>query len=157
MIIIAHRGNIDGPNSNLENSPEYIDFAIEAGFDVEIDLRMKDGSLYTGHDKPIYKLPSGWIDKRKEKLWIHCKDRESLDFCSNSLDLHYFYHENDRYTLTSKAIGWVLVGQIAYSNSIIVLPERFEYYSKYDRIMETKGICTDNCNYYRRILLNEME
>jgi len=37
-IFIAHRGNIGLANSKKENSPEYIDEAIKAGFDVEIDV-----------------------------------------------------------------------------------------------------------------------
>lgn len=157
MIIIAHRGNVDGPNPERENSPDYIDEALSMGYDVEIDLRSKDKQLFLGHDKPQYPLKLGWLYKNREKLWIHCKDRESLEFCSSTvMNLHYFFHANDRYTLTSKGIGWVLVGQIPYNNSIIVLPESISYYDKYeeryDRILSTKGICTDNCNYYRREL-----
>ena len=39
MKLIAHRGNIDGPNPSKENHPEYIESAIVDGYDVEIDLR----------------------------------------------------------------------------------------------------------------------
>jgi hypothetical protein len=38
MILIAHRGNLDGPNPSMENHPDYIDAAINAGFHVEVDL-----------------------------------------------------------------------------------------------------------------------
>ena len=34
MHLIAHRGNISGPNPKRENTPEYIEEAIEKGFDV---------------------------------------------------------------------------------------------------------------------------
>ena len=49
MKLIAHRGNIDGPNVNEENKPEYILQAIEKGYFVEIDLWYKDNTclLYT--------------------------------------------------------------------------------------------------------------
>ena len=38
MILISHRGNINGRQPNLENLPEYIDSALELGYDVEIDI-----------------------------------------------------------------------------------------------------------------------
>ena len=39
MKLIAHRGNVSGPKPSQENNPEYIDEALFAGFDAEIDLR----------------------------------------------------------------------------------------------------------------------
>lgn len=157
MIIIAHRGNIDGINPERENSPDYIDEALEMGYDVEIDLRSKNKRLYLGHDKAQYPVNLGWLYKNRERLWIHCKDRESLEFCSSTvMNLHYFWHDRDSYTLTSKAIGLVLIGHYSYPNSIIVLPESISLYNKYegkyDRILESLGICTDKCNYYRKEL-----
>jgi len=157
MYIIAHRGNVDGPNPERENSPDYIDEALKLGYDVEVDLRSKNGELYLGHDNPQYPVNLEWLQRNQEKLWIHCKDRESLEYCSSvDFNLHYFYHDTDAYVLTSKGYGMVLVGQFPYNNSIIVLPESIGYYNKYeeryDKILSTKGICTDNCNYYRREL-----
>jgi len=155
--IISHRGNLNGPNPSRENSPEYIDEAIAAGFDVEIDLRWKDHYFYLGHDEPQYQVSMLWLWQRKDKLWIHCKDLESLDILSSSpVDFHYFWHDIDRYTLTSKGIGWVLVGQFPFKKSIVVLPESIHYYDKYEgnynRILETMGICTDKPLFYKNEL-----
>ena len=105
MKYIAHRGNVDGINESLENSLEYIDRAIGMGYDVEIDLRMKDGTLFLGHDEPQYPVSLGWLFERKNSLWIHAKDFESLAFLSNT-NLRYFYHSNEPYTLTSN--GYIL-------------------------------------------------
>lgn len=157
MKIISHRGNLTGPNPLRENSIDYIEEAINEGFDVEVDLRHQDNHFYLGHDDPQYYVPMSWLVKWKDKLWIHCKDLESLDKISSSeIDFHYFWHENDRYTLTSKGIGWVLVGQFPFKNSIVVLPESINYYDSYngvyDRILNTKGICTDKPLFYRNVL-----
>ena len=38
MKLIAHRGNINGPNPETENTVNQIDKCIEEGYDVEIDL-----------------------------------------------------------------------------------------------------------------------
>lgn len=158
MIIISHRGNLEGVNPSRENSPEYIDEAISAGFDVEVDVRCEDHHFYLGHDEPQYQIPMTWLWKRKDKLWIHCKNLKALDvFSSSPVDFHYFWHDIDRYTLTSKGIGWVLVGQFPFKKSIVVLPESINYYDKYegkyDRILETMGVCTDKPIFYR----NELE
>ena len=155
--IISHRGNIDGENSDRENSISYVEEAISAGYDVEVDLWVKEGEFYLGHDFPQHIVYIDWLLKNKDYLWIHCKNLEALESISHFADkFNYFWHSNDSYTLTSKGIGWVLLGQTPYSNSIIVLPEKIDYYTKYngkyDRILKTKGICTDNCNYYRQEL-----
>ena len=39
MKLIAHRGNIVGPNPLEENKLEYIEAAIAGGYDAEIDVR----------------------------------------------------------------------------------------------------------------------
>jgi len=38
MILISHRGNINGRLESYENAPNYIDSAISKGYDVEIDI-----------------------------------------------------------------------------------------------------------------------
>ena len=78
--LISHRGNLSGKAPNLENKPNYIDNAIYEGFDVEIDVWYKDNQLYLGHDKPQYSITIEWIENRKEKLWIHCKNIEAIIF-----------------------------------------------------------------------------
>ena len=38
MLLISHRGNLNGPDKKFENHPKYIQNAIKKGFDVEIDI-----------------------------------------------------------------------------------------------------------------------
>jgi len=154
MIIISHRGNLDGPDPSRENNPDYIDETISLGFDVEVDVRVIDKKFYLGHDDAHHHISMKWLVERKDSLWIHCKNVEALDFLSGMsiIDFHYFWHDNDKYTLTSKGMGWVLVGQIPFKNSIIVLPELVDYYCNYDRIVNTKGICTDKPLFYQKEL-----
>ena len=46
MFIISHRGNLQGPDLTQENKPEYIDGALAKGFDVEVDVRFLNKSLF---------------------------------------------------------------------------------------------------------------
>lgn len=152
MKIIAHRGNLDGQNPSRENNPEYIDEAIESGFDVEIDLRYENNDFYLGHDRSQYQVPMSWLHQRKDKLWIHCKDVKSIEVLSNSpVHFHYFWHENDRYAVTSKGFGLVLVGQFPFKNSVIVMPEKIDLYSPPygdEYIENSYAIITDKAIHY---------
>ena len=105
MIYISHRGNLEGVWAERENSPDYIDRAIKLGYDVEVDLRSKDGELWLGHDKPQHKVCISWLLGRKENLWIHVKDYGALVGIMRT-QLRFFCHERDKYTLTSDGYVW---------------------------------------------------
>lgn len=122
-IFVSHRGNTSGVNLNLENNPQYVLSAIEKGFDCEIDLRYdpKIKKLFLGHDKPEYEITLDWLLTLKNRLWIHCKNFESLSFLiSENVDLNYFWHQEDDFTLTSKGYIWTYPGKKTGKNSIIV-------------------------------------
>lgn len=124
MKLIAHRANINGPDSLNENHPDLIDNVISLGFDVEIDVRLIDYKFYLGHDEPQYHVSMSWLVKRKDNLWIHCKNLQSLETLINSpIDFNCFWHESDQYTLTSKGYIWSSPNQVYNSNSIVVMPE----------------------------------
>jgi hypothetical protein len=73
MLLISHRGNIDKIIVEKENTVEYIDEAIEAGYDVEIDIWFDNG-FYLGHDKPEYLINPKWLYDRSKKIWVHTKN-----------------------------------------------------------------------------------
>ena len=142
VIFISHRGNTTGALPYNENNPNYIDSAIFEGFDVEVDLRSKSGSLFFGHDFPQYLVNEEWIDKRKNNLWIHCKDSVSLEYCIDN-NLHCFFHQSDEYTLTSKGFVWGYPGTTRSSNKgILVLPEK-RIQNKEVSMIGYYGICSD--------------
>ena len=65
MKLIAHRRNCAGIKKDLENSPEYIEEALSQGYDVEIDIRLINGSWYLGHDEAQYQMNiKDYLDKR---------------------------------------------------------------------------------------------
>ena len=107
MIFISHRGNLDGVNTQRENEPAYIEECLSKGFHCEIDLRMKDGVPYLGHDTPDYPVSAEWIRKRWYYLWIHVKEYQALIWLmKNCPGTNYFCHESDRYTLISNGLIW---------------------------------------------------
>lgn len=142
MKLIAHRGNINEKNPSKENSPEYIDAAINQGYDVEIDLRAQKNSVYLGHDGYEYSINQSFLLDRIDKLWVHCKDREALDIALGN-NLNCFWHTKDDYTLTKYGFVWAYPGKIETNyQCVMVLPEIFW---SLDQIVEFKpyGICSD--------------
>ena len=68
MNLISHRGNIDGPQLDKENSPNYINEAIEAGYNVEIDIWFVNNKWYLGHDNPTYEIK---YNTCSELFWLY--------------------------------------------------------------------------------------
>jgi hypothetical protein len=145
MILIAHRGNTNGPMESWENEPTYIDLAISKGYDVEIDVWYKDGVLWLGHDKPQYGGDFKWFIDRKTKLWVHCKNIEAINYFKNTqYDFNYFWHETDTVTLTSLKYIWAYPNKQPIENSIAVMPEIHD-----DDISKCIGICSDYIEKYK--------
>ena len=94
MFLIAHRGNINGPEPKKENSPEYIDAAIEHGVDVEVDIRYINGKFWLGHDEPQHEVSLEWLLKRVYKMWIHAKNLAALNWFLKDLNSwNVFWHQ----------------------------------------------------------------
>lgn len=119
MIIISHRGNVNGPNPKLENNPDYVLNALSLGFDVELDCWVVDSKIFLGHDKPQYLISHDFLNQVKNKIWIHCKNLEALAYFIKT-DFNYFWHQSDKYTLTSKRIIWTYPGEKYINNSVLV-------------------------------------
>lgn len=141
---ISHRGNIDGKNVEKENHPQYIDEAIDAGYDVEIDVWVIEGTFWLGHDEPQYGVRFDWFNKRSDKLWVHCKNIEAVEWFSMISGFWWFWHEVDTVTLTSGRHIWAHPGKQPIERSIAVLPEVFK-----DDVSECIGICSDYIKRYK--------
>jgi hypothetical protein len=145
MILISHRGNTVGKFEAYENEPNYIDKTIYEGYDVEVDVWFINDELFLGHDKPQYKVDLRWFKDRITKLWIHCKNIESLIFFKKSqYEFNYFWHENDTVTLTSLKYIWAYPGKQPIKDSISVIPEIYN-----DDTSESIGICSDFISNYK--------
>lgn len=139
--IISHRGNLQGPKTCDENSLDAIHYAIEKGFEVEIDIRYLNGAFFLGHDDASYKISIDQLTPIKDRLWVHCKNFAALDELYGS-DFNYFFHHGDDHTLTSKGYIWTFPGKDLGKNNILVMPE---YAMSLDDIFKLNawGICSD--------------
>jgi hypothetical protein len=144
--IIAHRGNLDGPTPDLENSPRHIMHAIDSGFDVEVDVWVIDSKIYFGHDGPVYgPIEESMLEEMSDRLWIHCKNLDALIwFKDNKGKYKYFWHQSDDYTITSNGYFWTFPGMQYSKHSILVsLGPKSPHYTV------PHAICTDYPGSYR--------
>jgi hypothetical protein len=145
MILISHRGNINGKIESWENEPTYIDLAISKGFDVEVDVWYIKDMLWLGHDKPDYGVNFRWFRDRINKLWVHCKNVESVVYFKNcGYNINFFWHETDTLTLTSLNYLWVYPGKQPINGGISVMPELYN-----DDVSLSIGICSDFIEKYK--------
>lgn len=120
---------------------------IECG-NAEADIWLTPkGKFALGHDSPKYIINEKWIFEHQYGIWFHCKNIAALEFFNREgTDLHYFWHENDTVTLTSKGWIWAYPGKQPIAGSIGVLPELND-----DDISVCDGICTDYVFRYRQM------
>ena len=145
MIYRAHRGNINGINTDRENHPDYITEALKKDFNVEIDVWFDDNKWILGHDVPEYEIKLEFLYNRF--LWCHAKNIDALQTMRNS-GIHCFWHQNDDVVLTSKGYLWTFPGKKLFNLSICVMPEAANYKNK--EIHSAFGICSDFIERYRK-------
>jgi hypothetical protein len=146
MIVISHRGNIEGSNKDTENNPHQVESVIKQGYDCEIDLRVDGGNFFLGHDEPKYKISIDWLMTYQNSLWIHCKSFMALTQLINyRVELNFFWHESDDFTLTSHGYIWTFPGKNLGSRSIAVLPEKTLDLNSLcpENFINLYGVCTD--------------
>jgi hypothetical protein len=149
MIFIAHRALYKGPDPEKENSVAQIEKAINAGFDCEIDVRLIDDKWFLGHDRPDYEVSVDFFEDHSDKLWIHCKNLEALDGMNDkncslnaARQLHFFWHQEDDFSLTSEKYIWSYPGKpVASEGGILVLPEIDPLWQTKE-LPECYGICS---------------
>jgi hypothetical protein len=142
MRLIAHRGNINGPNPYDENYPNHITYVLGLDlYDVEIDVWYIDDEFWLGHDEAQYKVEEEFLEN--VKLWCHAKNIVSFARMLQNDKIHCFFHQNDDCTLTSNKFVWTFPGQKLTDNSICVMPERTN-----DSFLTDKYICNGICSDY---------
>jgi hypothetical protein len=137
MKLIAHRGNINGPNPDKENHYDYIKLALQLGYDVEIDVWFLDKKWYLGHDEPQHIVEYDFL--KINGLWLHAKNGNALYHLLQDHNCNVFWHTNEDWVLTSKNYIWTYPDKLLYPNSICVMPEL----GYNGNLKVCYGICTD--------------
>jgi len=145
--LIAHRGNLYGPKTNLENKPNYVNHALSKGYDVVVDVWYENDSdkLYLGDGKHNYHVKIDFL--KDERIWCHAMNIHALEYLLTQ-KCHVFYLDfGSPYTLTSRGYIWSSPGSIVTKNSICVLPELNNSGANNNLFFEDEenfiGLCSD--------------
>ena len=130
MVIVSHRGNLKG-SCTEENKPEAIIKASNICY-CELDLWACNNQLYLGHDKPLYKIAEDFL--HRDNLIIHAKNLDAVNFLYNT-SYHWFWHEQDMLTITSKGKLWCYPEIYIPSGITVVKHKNFK--------LGSYGLCTD--------------
>ena len=153
MLLIAHRGNIHGPNPERENHPSYVDEAIRAGFDVEVDLQVFGRHIYLGHDDYLHEVGANFILFRRNNLWVHCKNHEAAElmYALRNSRIKWFVHDEQPDVLVENSnFKWHHSTNLNFEkNSICVLPEKNKL-DKSTLMDKVAGICSDYVSDYKK-------
>lgn len=143
MIRIAHRGNYKGADPLRENEPTYIEEAITAGFDVEVDAWLIDGKWMLGHDFPTYEVPLSFFER--SCIWTHAKNLVGYVSLYHNTKAHVFWHNKDDFAITSKGIKWAKTHVLTY-DGVMVLPEYNDHHTNMIKLghLDPIGICSDD-------------
>ena len=110
MNFIAHRGNLEGPNSPYENQFDYLKNAFDACGRVEVDIQTHNGELYLGHDDPQELVTHDIIEFLKRPgVYCHSKDTTSIPKLLTH-ECHTFFHQTDPVVFTSRGFIWCFPG-----------------------------------------------
>jgi hypothetical protein len=142
MIYISHRGNISGPNEKFENKVDYVQNALNKGYEVEVDVRFENDKYFLGHDYNQFEVDENFL--LNKKIWCHAKTKDALS-ALEKIKAHYFWHQEDDYTITSKGFIWTYPGKNLLTSSICVLPEITNY-----KEINCLGICSDYIERYKK-------
>ena len=137
-----------GPEIEKENSPKFIQKALDTGFHVEVDVWYINNSFFLGHDAPTYSIHPSFL--KNDNLWCHAKNIDALKQMIDA-KVHCFWHQADDVTLTSLGYLWTYPGKKLTKNSVCVLPEKISNLDSIKNIA-VKGICTDYPQRYKNDL-----
>lgn len=143
MILISHRGNINGKKPDQENNPEYVLKALEQGYHVEVDVWWNNG-YWLGHDEPTYEIDISFL--QRESIWCHAKNLNAFARLIKNFNVRCFWHQEDDYTLTSCGHIWTFPKKLLYYDSVCVMPE-LGYQGD---ISQCYAICSDYIEEYKK-------
>lgn len=146
--LISHRGNLYGRKIKWENHPRYIEDAVNAGYDVEIDVWFLQSQLwFLGHNRPTYRIDFSFLEFLNNigVVWCHAKNIRAM-YNLQKEGIHCFSHDTDMAVFTSKGYIWTYPGRLITSNSILV---NFTDRADSKDLDLCAGVCSDNIGRFR--------
>lgn len=144
MLKIAHRGNFQGQNRELENSFSYLEAALDSEYHIEVDIRYLDNNWWLGHDEPDYKVTEQQLDRLPwTRTWYHAKNFGALELLAQR-GLNVFAHDNDKFALTSRGFYWTALREYENKNMVVMVSNPTPKILQELKTRNVYGICCDD-------------
>jgi len=144
---ISHRGNLIRINKDKENSPDYVQIAIDAGFDCVVDVLYIEGVIYFGTANHLYIVDLEFIAKNNRQLWLRCANPQTLHYffsLSHQMECKMFLI--DEHLTTNQCLWLSSYNHIqTLDRVVIVMPE----WSEWKTYSNALGICSNYIEYIR--------
>ena len=138
---ISHRGNTNGMNPERENSPNYVNKALESNFHVLVDVWLVGKShLALGYEHPRYSVTLEFL--QNEKILCRARSVGTLNMLMDN-GVHCFYHENDSASMTSGGLIWTAPGKPVTARCICTMPEWYVPNVTSAAHIVCAGVCSD--------------
>ena len=140
-LLISHRGNTNGIIRNKENSPDYIQKALDEGYFVSVDVCLVgDKHLALGREVPEYPVNVEFL--KNNNIIAKANSIECLDFLLLN-QIHCFYHDHDKCSITSGGLIWTRPGSNITQKCVFNMPEWIMSDISEIKDLECAGICSD--------------
>ncbi len=128
--LISYRGNLYGqiPNDS-ENNIQNILKAIDMGLYVMVDMWKVNQTIWFGNLHPEHQISQSLLSHYKEKLYVACSTRQSLQYCCNNRIRSFAQDTNAMLSLVSNGEIWVSPENFCieddknYTDIVLVQPE----------------------------------
>jgi len=140
-LLISHRGNISGINISRENSPDYIQCALDKGFHVVVDVWLVGRShVALGTQYPIFPTTINFL--KDNNIICRAKTVETLEYLLVQ-GTHCFMDGKDDYILTNGGLIWTAPGKVVMSRGIFTMPEHVFPDISSLALLTCAGVCSD--------------
>jgi hypothetical protein len=140
-LLISHRGNTTGMNPVKENSPEYVQSALNKGFHVVVDVWLVGRAhLSLGAEQPRFPTTIEFLTENN--IVCRAKSAETLEYLLVK-GAHCFMHDKDNHVLTNGGLIWTAPGKPIMSRSILTMPEHVLPDISSLALLTCAGVCSD--------------
>jgi hypothetical protein len=142
LVLISHRGNIDGVDEAQENTPSYIQAALKKGFAVACDVIAAHGAFLLPTQSGYQPLPYALLSN--PQMWFLATDGITLDaLCAVNA---HAVPVSAPVALTSVHYLWCMPGADLTTRAIAVFPEYAE--AGWLESAEPAGVCSNEISRY---------
>ncbi len=143
LILIAHLGNIDGQDVELQNTPAYLQAALAQGWHVCCDVVSRHGGFALPTQRGLAPMPYSMLSHAR--VWCRAADPETFDALAQ-VGAHIVLRDTNSWSPTNHGYLWTHPDAPLTPRSIAAYPELAA--PDWLKSREIAGICSNEIARY---------